>query len=80
MKDTKQKGLLQIFKRSKYTETSYQKDKLSLLSKFNKVGLRDASISFDTVYQLNSKNLMIEINITEIIFKIILIVGWNRLS
>ena len=65
MKDTKQKGLLQIFKRSKYTETSYQKDKLSLLSKFNKVGLRDASISFDTVYQLNAKNLMIEINLTE---------------
>ena len=65
MKDTKQKGLLQIFKRSKYTETSYEKDKLSLLSKFNKVGLRDASISFDTVYQLNAKNLMIEINLTE---------------
>ena len=65
MKDTKQKGILRIIKRSKYTESSYEKDKLSLLAKFNKVGLRDASISFDTVYQLNSKNLMIEINITE---------------
>ncbi|NBW30400.1 MAG: outer membrane protein assembly factor BamA [Flavobacteriales bacterium] len=65
MKDTKQRGILQIFKRSKFTESSYEKDKLSLLAKFNKVGLRDASISFDTVYQLNSKNLMIEINITE---------------
>lgn len=65
MKDTKQKGILRIIKRSKYTESSYEKDKISLLAKFNKVGLRDASISFDTVYQLNSKNLMIEINITE---------------
>ena len=65
MKDTKQKGILRIIKRSKYTESSYEKDKVSLLAKFNKVGLRDASISFDTVYQLNSKNLMIEINITE---------------
>ena len=65
MKDTKQRGILQIFKRSKFTESSYEKDKISLLAKFNKVGLRDASISFDTVYQLNSKNLMIEINITE---------------
>jgi outer membrane protein insertion porin family len=65
MKDTKQRGILQIFKRSKFTESSYEKDKLSLLAKFNKVGLRDASISFDTVYQLDSKNLMIEINITE---------------
>ena len=41
MKDTKQRGLLQLFKRSKFTETSYEKDKLALLSKFNKVGLRD---------------------------------------
>jgi outer membrane protein insertion porin family len=65
MKDTKQKGILQIFKRSKFTESSYEKDKILLLEKFNKVGLRDASISYDTVYQLNSKNLMIEINITE---------------
>ena len=65
MKDTKQKGLLQIFKRSKFTETSYEKDKLALLSKFNKVGLRDASISFDTVYQINRKNLKIEINLSE---------------
>ena len=65
MKDTKQKGILRIIKRSKYTESSYEKDKVSLLAKFNKVGLRDASISYDTVYQLNSKNLMIEINITE---------------
>jgi outer membrane protein insertion porin family len=65
MKDTKQKGILRIIKRSKYTESSYEKDKISLLAKFNKVGLRDASISFDTVHQLNSKNLMIEINITE---------------
>ncbi len=65
MKDTKQRGLLQLFKRSKFTETSYEKDKLALLSKFNKVGLRDASITFDTVYQLNSKNLIIEIKIAQ---------------
>ena len=65
MKDTKQKGILRIIKRSKYTESSYEKDKLSLLSKFNKVGLRDASIYFDTVYKVDSKNLVIEIKIAE---------------
>lgn len=65
MKDTKQRGLLQLFKRSKFTETSYEKDKLALLSKFNKVGLRDASITYDTVYQLNAKNLIIEIKILQ---------------
>lgn len=65
MKDTKQKSILRIFKRSKYTESSYQTDKLALLGKFNAVGLRDASIIRDTVYALDEKNLKIEIKIEE---------------
>ncbi|MBM3185859.1 MAG: outer membrane protein assembly factor BamA [Bacteroidetes bacterium] len=65
MKDTKQKSILRIFKRSKYTETSYQTDKLALLGKFNAVGLRDAAIVKDTVYALDDKNLKIEIKIEE---------------
>lgn len=65
MKDTKEFKLWRFFKRSKFTETSYEKDKLALLGKFNAVGLRDARISFDTVYQLNKRNLVIEINIEE---------------
>lgn len=55
MKDTKQKSILRIFKRSKYTESSYQSDKLTLLGKFNAVGLRDAAIVRDTVYALDEK-------------------------
>lgn len=65
MKDTKQKSILRIFKRSKYTESSYQTDKLALLGKFNSVGLRDAAIVHDTVYSLDDKNLKIEIKIEE---------------
>ncbi len=65
MKDTKQKSILRIFKRSKFTESTYEKDKLALLGKFNASGLRDAAISFDTVYQLDNKNLVIQINISE---------------
>jgi len=65
MKDTKQKSILRIFKRSKFTETTYEKDKIALLAKFNAVGLRDANISKDTVYQLDEKNLKIKIEITE---------------
>jgi len=38
---------------------------LSLLGKFNAVGLRDAYIAKDTVYALDAKNLRIEINIDE---------------
>ncbi|MEN9440765.1 MAG: outer membrane protein assembly factor BamA [Bacteroidota bacterium] len=65
MKDTKEKKLWRFFKRSKFTESSYEKDKLALLDKFNAVGLRDAHISFDTVYKEGEKNLYIDIQIEE---------------
>ncbi len=65
MKDTKQKSILRIFKRSKFTESTYEKDKLALLGKFNASGLRDATISFDTVYRVDNKNIVIQINISE---------------
>ena len=44
---------------------SYETDKLSLLNKFNEVGLRDAEIVFDTVYQIDDKNLVIDLTINE---------------
>jgi outer membrane protein insertion porin family len=65
MKDTKEKKLWRFFKRSKFTESSYEKDKLALMNKFNAVGLRDAHISYDTVYKLNGKNLIVNIEIEE---------------
>ncbi len=65
MKDTKQKAPWRIFKRSKFTESSYNKDKLAMMNKFNAAGLRDATITFDTVYQKDSKNLIIKINVEE---------------
>lgn len=65
MKDTKQRGIFTIFSRSKFTQSSFDKDKDLLLAKFNKVGLRDAEISHDTVYKLDSKNLIVHIKINE---------------
>jgi len=65
MKDTKKKGILRIFKRSKFTQSSYEKDKKAIISKLNSAGLRDASISFDTVYLADSKNLILTIRIDE---------------
>ncbi len=65
MKDTKKKSLFRIFKRSKFTDFSYDSDKLALLNKFNEVGLRDAEIVFDTVYQIDDKNLVIDLTINE---------------
>lgn len=65
MKDTKQRSILRIFKRSKFTESTYEKDKLSLLEKFNAIGLRDAQVKFDTVYKIDEKNLVLKIAIDE---------------
>jgi outer membrane protein insertion porin family len=65
MKDTKQKGPQRIFKRSKYTESSYATDQAAMLAKFNAEGLRDASIIKDTVFMLDEKNMKIRIEISE---------------
>lgn len=65
MKDTKRKSILRIFKRSKFSESAYDRDKKNVIDKFNSIGLRDATIEFDTVYQKNEKNLVINIKIDE---------------
>jgi len=65
MKDTKQMGPLRIFKRSKFTESAYARDKNAMLLKFNSVGLRDARIAHDTVYKISEKHLKIELHIDQ---------------
>lgn len=65
MKDTKKKALWRIFKRSKFTESAYERDKNALIAKLNEVGYRDANIKFDTVYQRDKKNLIINIQVEE---------------
>jgi len=65
MKDTKQKAFWRFFKRSKFSQSAYSRDKEAMMSKFTKVGLRDAEIGFDTVYMADSKNLHIKIKIDE---------------
>ncbi len=65
MKDTKKKSILRIFKRSKYTVSTYEKDKKALIEKFYAAGLRDAHIVSDTVYFQDPKNLIIRITINE---------------
>lgn len=65
MKDTKQKALWRFFKRSKYSESAYSRDKQAMLDKFQKIGLRDAEVAFDTVYLADEKNLHINVKIDE---------------
>ena len=65
MKDTKQKGIFRIFKRSKYNYTAYQRDKAAIIEKYNSIGLRDARIVRDSVYQIDDKHLAIDIYIDQ---------------
>lgn len=65
MKDTKRKAFWRVFKRSKYSESAYSRDKVLLMSKFGKKGLRDARIVFDSVYTLNKRSLVVNIDIVE---------------
>ena len=65
MKDTKQKAFWRFFKRSKFSTAAFDRDKLALIAKFNSIGLRDAAITYDTVYQADTKNLYIKVKIDE---------------
>ena len=65
MKDTKQKAIWRVWKRSKFSQTAYKRDKATMMDKFGAKGLRDAEISFDTVFLANEKNLTIDIKIDE---------------
>ncbi len=63
MKDTKQKGIMRIFKRSKFNRTAFERDKTAILEKYNSIGLRDAAIVRDSVYQIDDKTMGIDIYI-----------------
>ena len=65
LKDTKQKAFWRFWKRSKFSTVAYDRDKLALLNKFNSIGLRDAAITFDSVYLKDNKNLIVTIKIDE---------------
>ncbi len=65
MKDTKSKTSWRFFKRSKYTNAAYDRDKKAILAKYNGIGLRDAAIVKDSVYIIDDKNIGIYLKIDE---------------
>ena len=65
MKDTKQKAFWRFFKRSKFSTSAYERDKMALIEKFNAIGLRDAEITYDTVYLADSRNLHVILKVEE---------------
>ena len=65
MKDTKRRGPLRVFKRSKFNMSSYETDKEAALNKLRGTGLRDVYYSVDSVYQIDDKNLGILFKVEE---------------
>ncbi|MFA6400715.1 MAG: outer membrane protein assembly factor BamA [Salinivirgaceae bacterium] len=65
LKETKQKTWYNIFKASKYVESTFEEDKGKLIAKYNEKGYRDAKIEVDSVYRFDDKMLNIYIKIFE---------------
>ncbi len=65
MKDTKETGIMRIFKRSKFNRTAYERDKLTITEKYNAIGLRDARIVRDSTYDIDDKHIGIDIYIDQ---------------
>jgi len=65
MKNTKQKNLIRILKRSKYVKADYEADLVSVVDKFKENGFRDARIISDSIIKNNDKTISIVVNVEE---------------
>jgi outer membrane protein insertion porin family len=65
MKETKEQSIWRFYKRSKFSVSSFEKDKAAVLTKFQSIGLRDAHIVKDSVYLIDEKHLGIKIELEE---------------
>jgi outer membrane protein insertion porin family len=65
MKETKEQTIWRFYKRSKFSVSSFEKDKASVLTKFQSIGLRDAHIVKDSVYLIDDNHLGIKIQLEE---------------
>lgn len=54
-----------LFAASKYNEKKFEEDKQSLVSYYNTLGFRDATIAADTIYPVKNGNINIDIKIRE---------------
>jgi len=65
MKNTKQKNITHVLKRSKYIESEYKADLNSVVDKYKENGYRDARITSDSLVVLDQKNVALYINLEE---------------
>lgn len=65
MKNTKQRNPIRIFKRSKYTSSGFEEDKIALINKYKENGYRDARIISDSLVVINDKRLELFLEVEE---------------
>lgn len=56
---------LNIFSSSKFNSSKYEDDKQSLISYYNSIGYRDASIEKDTIHTVKNGNMNIDVKVKE---------------
>ena len=65
-KNTKERSVFRIFKRSKYIKSKYKEDLNSLIDKYKENGYRDARITSDSVsFDKKSNTIAINVNLEE---------------
>lgn len=65
MKNTKQKSLIRVLKRSKYINEDYKEDLVSVIDKYKENGYRDARIISDSIVYKNDKTITLHIDVEE---------------
>ena len=65
MKNTKKINRLRILKRSKYIDSAYQKDLISVTDKYKENGYRDARILYDSLIVNNDNTISLKIKVNE---------------
>ena len=65
MKNTKQKNIFRVLKRSKYIEADYKEDLQSIVDKYKEKGYRDARVISDTLFTNDNNTVSLNIGVEE---------------
>jgi len=65
MKNTKQKNIFHVLKRSKYIEADYKEDLQSIVDKYKEKGYRDARVVSDTLTSNDNNTISLNIGVEE---------------
>lgn len=65
LKKTKEKKWWRLWHRSKYIQDEYKNDEQTVVALYRSLGMRDAQVNLDTVYNVDEKSVNLEVTIEE---------------